>query len=206
MTDRELLELAAKAAGIKWYGFFGDYHTECLFLDIGVDENVAWNPLTNDADAFQLMVKLGLLYDDTLFHYISLERFKTKDVDDATAIRRGIVRAAAEDGRNMKEMWTALEQYQPCADAVGHGDSWKRMTTERTVDAARSAWQDAGGVADLAQYSNYQDAADAAHEAAWCAWSAVRDSAVALAGARAEMKYSAARAAQYINKAMKVQP
>lgn len=204
MSDRELLELAAKAAGIvleyeeETDRYFYRRNPYDLIRN-GQSLKVFWNPLTNDADAFQLMVKLGLLYDDTLFHYISLERFKTKDVDDATAIRRGIVRAAAECGRNMKEMWTALEQYQPYADKAGNGESWKRMTTERTADAARSAWQDAGGVADLAQYSNYQDAADAAHEAAWCAW-------FTLAGARAEMKYSAARAAQYINKAMKVQP
>lgn len=46
---------------------------------------------------------------------------------------------AAEDGRNMKEMWNALEQYQPYADKAGNGESWKRMTTERTVDAVELA-------------------------------------------------------------------
>jgi hypothetical protein len=90
VTDRELLELAAKAAGIVYANGWN------------LATNEPWCPHEDDGDAFQLMVKLGLLYDDMLFHYISLERFKTKDVDDATAIRRGIVRAAAEDGRNMQ--------------------------------------------------------------------------------------------------------
>lgn len=40
---------------------------------------------------------------------------------------------------DLTEMWAALERYQPSADAAGHGDSWKRMTTERTKAAAFDA-------------------------------------------------------------------
>ena len=40
---------------------------------------------------------------------------------------------------DLNEMWTALEQYQPHADAAGHGASWRRMTTERTPAAAYAA-------------------------------------------------------------------
>lgn len=36
----------------------------------------------------------------------------------------------------MNEMWTALEQYQPYAEKHGFGAEWKRMTTERTEEAA----------------------------------------------------------------------
>ena len=48
---------------------------------------------------------------------------------------------------DLDKMWAALEAYQPHADAAGHGESWKRMTTERTAEAAKSAadgaWEDA---------------------------------------------------------------
>lgn len=40
---------------------------------------------------------------------------------------------------DLNEMWTALEQYQPYADKARYGGSWKRMTTERTSEAAASA-------------------------------------------------------------------
>lgn len=39
----------------------------------------------------------------------------------------------------MTEMWTALELYQPYAEKYGFGDAWRRMTTERTVEAAEHA-------------------------------------------------------------------
>jgi hypothetical protein len=72
------------------------------------------------------------------------------------------------------EMWAAFERYQPRADASGHGDSWRVMCRERTEDAVWAAWKTAGGVADIAQYSNYEDAADAAHDAALAAAIALR--------------------------------
>jgi hypothetical protein len=36
----------------------------------------------------------------------------------------------------MKDMWEALERYQHWADERGFGAEWKRMTTERTEEAA----------------------------------------------------------------------
>jgi hypothetical protein len=36
-------------------------------------------------------------------------------------------------------MWDALAKYQPYADQDGHGDSWRRMCSERTTDAADAA-------------------------------------------------------------------
>lgn len=74
---------------------------------------------------------------------------------------------------DLTEMWAALESYQPHADKVGHGESWKRMTTERTAEAAKSAadkaWA-AGVDADGATWAAARDAA----AAAWAAEAAAR--------------------------------
>jgi hypothetical protein len=60
MTDKELLELAAKAAGYKvWIRCNG----KVLHSDIWKNSNIEWtpwNPLTDDGDALRLAVKLGL--------------------------------------------------------------------------------------------------------------------------------------------------
>jgi hypothetical protein len=37
---------------------------------------------------------------------------------------------------DLEPMWDALAKYQPYADQDGHGDSWRRMCSERTVKAA----------------------------------------------------------------------
>ena len=60
MTDRELLELAAKAAGLDTLSFFA--------LGDGMAEHnqsegfygPIWNPLKDDGDAFRLCVTLGM--------------------------------------------------------------------------------------------------------------------------------------------------
>lgn len=101
MTDRKLLELAAKAAGIINQGY-----CESGFLFTGTGESGAfykWNPLTDDGDALRLAVKLEL---DVMCASV-------RSVDDAVevtiqagtdiyaATRRAIVRAAAEIGRTL---------------------------------------------------------------------------------------------------------
>jgi hypothetical protein len=55
--ERELLELAAKAAGIdaKWRAYDA-FHLYPMALPNGQ----AWNPLTDDGDALRLAVKLGM--------------------------------------------------------------------------------------------------------------------------------------------------
>jgi hypothetical protein len=120
MTNRELLELAAKAAGydaaIEMYGFneFGD-----PLLDRN-DPPTVWNPLESDGDALRLAAMLGI---DLLFTTEHVEAFATpptgqedeqriydsffeswtlKPQDPCTATRRAIVRAAAEIGKDMK--------------------------------------------------------------------------------------------------------
>ena len=59
-NDHELLELAARAASIEWYGFYGDAEVECQYLDIGEDDVIEWNPLTDDGDCARLEAELGI--------------------------------------------------------------------------------------------------------------------------------------------------
>jgi len=101
MTDRELLELAAKAAGI-------DYYTRAQSGGMLTD-NGEWNPLTDDGDALRLAAKLGIDVMHTNIHSPQVHAMADYDVacieDSATdpyaATRRVIVRAAAEIGRGM---------------------------------------------------------------------------------------------------------
>jgi hypothetical protein len=109
MTDRELLELAAKAAGIEiaWHKWVIDPKATggCCFALVGT--YTYWNPLTDDGDALRLAVKLGLTI--TSNYHVEQERaggnsfygWKTPKTPCA-ATRRAIVSAAAEIGRQMK--------------------------------------------------------------------------------------------------------
>ena len=89
MTDRELLEYAAKAAGRNWDGYY--------------DEGAEWNPLTDDGDALRLAVKCGIdiSFNDAaqcVYAGESMEPFN-RNPDICAATRRAIVRAAAEIGK-----------------------------------------------------------------------------------------------------------
>jgi hypothetical protein len=90
MTNRELLELAAKAAGITlgeyWTPYLGSHHDHC------------WNPLTDDGDALRLAVKLNLLTTECVEDW-KWCRDKTEHADVCASYRRAITRAAAEIGR-----------------------------------------------------------------------------------------------------------
>jgi hypothetical protein len=57
MTDKELLESAAKAAGFKWRWFGADMCTE-RNAESGL--HMPWNPLKDDGDAFRLAAKLQI--------------------------------------------------------------------------------------------------------------------------------------------------
>jgi hypothetical protein len=99
MTDKELLELAAKSAGV-----------ECKKTPIGfylLDEDRNWNPLTDDGDALRLAVKLGMQIT-IILDGDDGDHFPQTMVDWATemhlndpyaATRRAIVRVAAETGK-----------------------------------------------------------------------------------------------------------
>lgn len=127
MTDRELLELAAKAAGIDYDpdkskphpvngAFWG------LWLIIKGEpyegQRCRWKPLTDDGDALRLAVALNL---DVLQEPVSSKSnavevvaniegiefqpwaWENRAPDPYAATRRAIVRAAAEIGRLTKE-------------------------------------------------------------------------------------------------------
>jgi hypothetical protein len=112
MTDRELLELAAKAAGLTILAWSqGDY----AVVQNG-DRQCGWSPLAFDSDALRLAVKCGisvlqfpacigtgwpqnglparLIGFDPPYEDISSGQ------DVLAATRRAIVRAAAEIGRS----------------------------------------------------------------------------------------------------------
>jgi len=104
MTDRELLELAAKAAG---------YVVDSDFYRLDVRDNsgapIRWNPLEDDGDALRLAMALGIdivwcssgrvitiaSAGDRVFELVESSR---EDREENT--RRAITRAAAEIGRN----------------------------------------------------------------------------------------------------------
>lgn len=104
MTDRELLELAAKAAGIEHTG--EDYARRSM--GGGHYENFPWNPLLDDGDALRLGVKLNILTYQTGLDqsYASTPMNWSCTVphndDPYAATRLAIVRAAAEIGKRMK--------------------------------------------------------------------------------------------------------
>ena len=107
MTDRELLELAANAAALPgiWIEGFG-YRVDC-------EEPYFWNPLTDDAHALRLSVKLkmSMVLDSSGFKGpttwvratgLRTEKTQYHEGDPYAATRRAIVRSAAEIGRAME--------------------------------------------------------------------------------------------------------
>ena len=120
MNDRELLELAAKAAG---------HTTRSDDLDVWIVEDDGspverWNPLNDDAQAMRLVVKLhialqsykeiGNVYAHTKhslgvgtggYHSYQAHELMTETLGDdpMAATRRAIVRAAAELGKTRSD-------------------------------------------------------------------------------------------------------
>lgn len=114
MTDKELLELAAKVMQTTEEPSFANYEVmgSVVCLHVGAsrgDITRYWNPLTDDGDALRLAVNLKLTVlpwgagaavvvitpDD-----VSVHEPHYGD-DPARATRRAIVRAAAEIGKAM---------------------------------------------------------------------------------------------------------
>jgi hypothetical protein len=102
MTDKELLELAAKAAGIDLDQVNGP------IVNGGVRLQDNWNPLVDDGEALRLAVtlklELGFPREAIVWSFgrkgeVCSENY-SKDLYSAT--RRAIVRAAAEIGRSVK--------------------------------------------------------------------------------------------------------
>lgn len=117
MTDKELLELAAKAAGYE--GVITEYQNG--YCEMGLtnhfklDGSNVWSPLNNDGDALRLAgtLKIDVLHrhgsvgvrsDDRKFDGYFWESFdeETASQDAIQAsTRRAIVRAAAAIGEKM---------------------------------------------------------------------------------------------------------
>ena len=98
MNDRELLELAAKAAGMGMFDFERSRHRTWRVGDTD------WNPLTDDGDALRLAVKLHMsisIGHRFAFANNSTEYFNDNGNDPYAATRCAIVRAAAEIGKAM---------------------------------------------------------------------------------------------------------
>ncbi len=106
-TDRELLELAAKAAGrtVKRVT-----NTGVVAMEAGYEsEPLYWNPLTDDGDALRLAIKLVIEVRYKAISVIATSdlmpfSFVSENLEDdpSAATRRAITRAAAEIGERMK--------------------------------------------------------------------------------------------------------
>ena len=95
-TDRELLEAAARAAGIVYQQPKADMWPGGLWTTL--DGCRWWNPLTDDGDALRLAVKLDLLHTYDMDQVAAMTDFDATDPDPYAATRRAIVRAAAALG------------------------------------------------------------------------------------------------------------
>jgi len=114
MTDRELLELAAKAAGYFVTGWAlpvcrrDGWVVAFLEREEETGDFQKWNPLTDDGDALRLAVKLNMTVSAVgrvtyvSFDAKSLEITEVHRDDPLAATRRAIVLAAAEIGKAMK--------------------------------------------------------------------------------------------------------
>ena len=123
MTDKELLELAAKAAG---YEFTFSRRLATTYEWMLPDSMfIQWNPLEDDGQALRLAVKLGLSIDTTENVMVderngfgeyekatdvwfvdpkTAQTFSAMEVheyDPYTPTRRAIVRASAEIGKTL---------------------------------------------------------------------------------------------------------
>ena len=112
MTDRELLQFAAKAAGVrgKYNGIACEFYLEEWELDPANQGRSWWNPLVDDGDAMRLAVKLGMCVDcvdgSMMVEFFVKDKIKHIGIeiytdDPYAATRRAIVRAAAEIGKAM---------------------------------------------------------------------------------------------------------
>ena len=91
-NDIELLELAAKAAGI---GYEYASSEGCAILDARGNWTRWWNPLCDDGDALRLMIAAGILHwVGSEFQYLT-----DKGPDPLAALRRMAVEFAAQVGK-----------------------------------------------------------------------------------------------------------
>lgn len=109
MTDKELLEKAAKATGRKPHpiisgAWSGDSFELMKDASTYIRVPTVWNPLTDDGDALRLAVKCGInpiqcIDSVDAMHFdsciVETEMFEDHGGDKSSATRRAITRAAA---------------------------------------------------------------------------------------------------------------
>lgn len=107
MTDRELLEAAAKAAGLVVNALHQAARDRCGAVDVGLwiaGISTCWNPLADDGDALRLAVKLRIEVEPWIHGDSACARAACGEVlidephygdDPERATRRAIVRVAA---------------------------------------------------------------------------------------------------------------
>ncbi|HDQ4493720.1 TPA: hypothetical protein P9F33_001797 [Pseudomonas aeruginosa] len=111
MNDRTLLELAARAAGIKarWFKVNQWRRLDGCRLHIG-QKNVfgthhrkPWNPLTDDGDALRLAVDAGILDGNAFSVWLNYRNgaMALEGLGAREATRLAFVRVAAEIGKSM---------------------------------------------------------------------------------------------------------
>lgn len=116
MNDRELLKLAAKAAGLKSGEIENNSANSHQTFYVWNDDDKTsrfWNPLADDGDALRLAVRLNIdfkAYGTVVRTWVG--DFTTQKViasveeicgvDPYAATRRAITRAAAEIGKEMR--------------------------------------------------------------------------------------------------------
>lgn len=117
MSDKELLELAAKAAGFTNLIYCPTW--KCM-AEFDIDKqggyfkwDTYWNPLVRDSDALQLGIllrldiKCGITSTGDMSRIVSCEQGFSKEFEEVMgqdpfiAIRRAIVQVAAEIGKVM---------------------------------------------------------------------------------------------------------
>jgi hypothetical protein len=104
MTDRELLELSAKAAGLAYE--WNECSGAIEYIPAGHTGYSRWNPLYDDGDALRLAVKLHLELSPACYSRDRVDVYSRDNNhvsephgdDPYAATRRAIVRAAAAIG------------------------------------------------------------------------------------------------------------
>lgn len=112
MNDRELLDMAAKAAGydvVCGHGWQSEHMFRRYARPDGLWTYERFDPIDDDGDAFRLSVVLKLRIDHTYLNEMkvmvgngecwAIEKYNGEPLP---ATRLAIVRTAAEIGRNMK--------------------------------------------------------------------------------------------------------
>ena len=104
MTEREMLEYAAKAAGVLTKSWYGNH----AYIDGMLSR---WNPLTDDGDVFRLLCFVMHWAGQNVCDWEGMSfdmKCAWEELDDALAsgdaerCRRAVTRLAAEIGRRMK--------------------------------------------------------------------------------------------------------